>query len=197
MAEHVGSDSPAASISDPRALAALAHPLRLRILRHLDLKGPANSTVLAEALGESTGAISYHLRQLARFGFAEDAPERSAGRERWWQLARGQRLRDVTIPLSDSLSPSARVVLDKLDGLRFSEDLSLIQRFMTQFRELGGWAMGDRSTLVLTEAELASFHAEYVELVRRYDTRRFTGEDGTRQVELRFFALPADPEEAP
>jgi hypothetical protein len=53
------------------------------------------------------------------------------------------------------------VVLDKLDGLRFSEDLSLIQRFMTQFRELGGWAMGDRSTLLLTEAELASFHAEY------------------------------------
>jgi DNA-binding transcriptional ArsR family regulator len=179
-------------VNDPRALLALAHPLRLRILRHLDLNGPANSTLLAEALDESTGAISYHLRQLERFGFVEDLPERAVGRERWWQWTGGKQRRDVLIPGFDALTPEARAAVDRLDGLRFSEDLPLIQRFMTQFRELGDWAKGDRATLRLTQAELADFHSEYRDLVSRYDVRRFTDEEDARRIELRFFSLPAD-----
>jgi hypothetical protein len=36
-------------------------------------------------LGESSGATSYHLRQLAAHCFVEDAPEHGKGRERWWK----------------------------------------------------------------------------------------------------------------
>ncbi|MFC8920553.1 ArsR/SmtB family transcription factor [Streptomyces sp. NPDC047821] len=70
---------------DPRSLRGLAHPLRIRLLAALRHHGPATASQLAERLGESSGATSYHLRQLASHGFVEDAPERGKGRERWWR----------------------------------------------------------------------------------------------------------------
>jgi DNA-binding transcriptional ArsR family regulator len=57
---------------DAAALKALAHPLRVQILRVLELRERASVTTLAAELGESTGATSYHLRQLARHGFVEE-----------------------------------------------------------------------------------------------------------------------------
>ncbi|WP_217545430.1 transcriptional regulator [Streptomyces sp. GbtcB6] len=72
---------------DARSLRGLAHPLRMQLLDALRQHGPATASQLAERLGESSGATSYHLRQLAEHGFVEDAPERGKGRERWWQAA--------------------------------------------------------------------------------------------------------------
>src|SRR6201991_5338172 len=72
---------------DARTLRGLAHPLRVRILGLLRELGPATATTLAERLGQSTGATSYHLRILAQYGFVEDDPERNVGRERWWKAA--------------------------------------------------------------------------------------------------------------
>ncbi|MEV6265001.1 winged helix-turn-helix domain-containing protein [Streptomyces sp. NPDC051784] len=71
--------------ADTRTLRGLAHPLRLRLLNALREFGPATASGLAERLGESSGATSYHLRQLAAYGFIEDDPERGKGRERWWK----------------------------------------------------------------------------------------------------------------
>ncbi|MFF9867811.1 ArsR/SmtB family transcription factor [Streptomyces sp. NPDC013953] len=70
---------------DPRSLRGLAHPLRIRLLAALRHHGPATASQLADRFGESSGATSYHLRQLASHGFVEDAPERGKGRERWWR----------------------------------------------------------------------------------------------------------------
>ena len=70
---------------DARTLRGLAHPLRMQLLSALRRGGPATASQLAEKLGESSGATSYHLRQLAAYGFVEDAPEHGKGRERWWR----------------------------------------------------------------------------------------------------------------
>lgn len=70
---------------DARTLRAVAHPLRLRLLNTLREFGPATASKLGERLGESSGATSYHLRQLAESGLVEDAPELGKGRERWWR----------------------------------------------------------------------------------------------------------------
>ncbi|MGW0119584.1 ArsR/SmtB family transcription factor [Streptomyces sp. NPDC003327] len=70
---------------DPRSLRGLAHPLRIQLLRALRRSGSATASQLAERLGESSGATSYHLRQLAAHGFVEDDPTRGKGRERWWK----------------------------------------------------------------------------------------------------------------
>ncbi|MBU2662417.1 winged helix-turn-helix domain-containing protein [Actinoplanes bogorensis] len=61
-----------------------AHPLRVRLLNLLRERGPSTASKLAELLGQSSGATSYHLRQLAAYGFVEDAGC-GTGRERWWQ----------------------------------------------------------------------------------------------------------------
>jgi DNA-binding transcriptional ArsR family regulator len=42
--------------------------------------------MLARALGESSGATSYHLRQLARYGIVVDVTSRDNKHERWWEL---------------------------------------------------------------------------------------------------------------
>ena len=76
-----------------RAVRALAHPLRLRLLDELRFGGPATATLLAHRVGESSGATSYHLRQLARHGYVEEAEPRG-GRERWWRY----RERQVVVP---------------------------------------------------------------------------------------------------
>ena len=47
----------------------------MELLSVLRQRGPATASMLAERLGESSGATSYHLRQLAAHGFVEDAPE--------------------------------------------------------------------------------------------------------------------------
>jgi DNA-binding transcriptional ArsR family regulator len=74
-----------ADVHDPRALRALAHPLRGALLAALRMDGPSTATKLGDRLGESSGSASYHLRQLAAFGFVEEVPGESGGRERWWR----------------------------------------------------------------------------------------------------------------
>ena len=78
---------PDAITPDVTALKAIAHPLRLRLLGELRLHGPSTATRLAAVVGESSGATSYHLRQLERHGFVEDAAGLGTGRERWWRAA--------------------------------------------------------------------------------------------------------------
>src|SRR5215472_4220467 len=70
-------------VTDPRAMRALAHPVRLDILSAL-AKGPKTATECAEAVGESPQSCSYHLRTLAKYGFVERA-EATNGKERPWR----------------------------------------------------------------------------------------------------------------
>lgn len=74
-------------VRDATTLRALAHPLRLKLLGLLRIGGPSTATLLGRRLGESSGATSYHLRELARYGFVTEVPGRGTGRERWWQAA--------------------------------------------------------------------------------------------------------------
>lgn len=69
---------------DLGALKALGHPLRAQILDALSAYGAATASTLAERFGESSGAMSYHLRQLEKHGLVREDPERGVGRERWW-----------------------------------------------------------------------------------------------------------------
>ncbi|MEU2897705.1 ArsR/SmtB family transcription factor [Streptomyces sp. NPDC001273] len=95
---------------DARSLRGLAHPLRMRLLNALRRGGPATASQLAAKLGESSGATSYHLRQLATHGFVEDAPEHGKGRERWWKAVhRGVRFDDSLLKDRD---PAVRGAAD-------------------------------------------------------------------------------------
>jgi hypothetical protein len=71
---------------DPKALRALAHPLRWQLIDLLGSEGSATATRCAEVLGESVASCSYHLGMLAKYGYIEEVPDR-AGREKPWRLA--------------------------------------------------------------------------------------------------------------
>jgi DNA-binding transcriptional ArsR family regulator len=75
----------AVRVTDVRALRALAHPLRSRLLGQLRLHGPATASQLGRTVGESSGSTSYHLRQLAAYGFVEEVEGHGTARERWWR----------------------------------------------------------------------------------------------------------------
>ncbi|MEV6654137.1 helix-turn-helix domain-containing protein [Streptomyces sp. NPDC051219] len=95
---------------DPHSLRGLAHPLRMRLLATLRQNGPATASQLADRLGESSGATSYHLRQLAAHGFVEDDPALGKGRERWWKAAHDGTAFDET--LYNDADPAVRGAAD-------------------------------------------------------------------------------------
>jgi DNA-binding transcriptional ArsR family regulator len=77
-------------ISDPKAIRALAHPLRLDLLQFLGAGGPATAAQCGRVLGASQASCSFHLRQLAKYGFVEDAGPGHDRRERQWRVAQAQ-----------------------------------------------------------------------------------------------------------
>jgi len=74
-------------ISDPKTIRALAHPLRLDLLQLLGASGPATAAQCGRVLGVSQASCSFHLRQLAKYGFVEDVGPGRDRRERQWRVA--------------------------------------------------------------------------------------------------------------
>ena len=73
-------------ITDPRALRAIAHPLRVRLLHELHATGVARAADLARTLDVPANQASFHLRTLARYGLVEEAPEHARDRrDRVWR----------------------------------------------------------------------------------------------------------------
>jgi DNA-binding transcriptional ArsR family regulator len=75
-------------LRDPKAMRAMAHPVRLQVLEILGEDGPLTATELGERIGESPANTSFHLRTLAKYGFVEEA-EGGKGRSRPWREVKG------------------------------------------------------------------------------------------------------------
>ena len=61
-------------VHDPRLLRAIAHPVRNRILGEMSAGGPMRAADVARELGIPANQASFHLRQLAKYGFVETTP---------------------------------------------------------------------------------------------------------------------------
>jgi DNA-binding transcriptional ArsR family regulator len=85
---------------DAKALRALAHPLRLRLLAVAAAEGGITTTRASECTGESSANCSFHLRLLARYGFLVPVESRDR-RERPWRLADTQPLTHIWQQLSE------------------------------------------------------------------------------------------------
>ncbi|MFF1593644.1 ArsR family transcriptional regulator [Streptomyces sp. NPDC058286] len=195
MTPEPGSATPAGGqeLSDLSALKALAQPRRQQILQHLTLHGPATSAMLARDLGLNTGATSYHLRELARYGFTEESStqgRRVGGRERWWRAVPGDR----RFPPRSRQNPETRLVMDELNHLSYAADLELFERLQRQGQDLGEWADAfpySRGTIRLTLPELRAFFEEFIALLNRYKRPDGEAPDGARTVLTRLLAFPA------
>jgi DNA-binding transcriptional ArsR family regulator len=72
-------------LTDARTLRALAHPARIALYEELAYGGAMTATELSKRIGETPTACSFHLRQLAKYGFVEEAGG-GKGRNRPWRL---------------------------------------------------------------------------------------------------------------
>ncbi|WP_327297690.1 MULTISPECIES: winged helix-turn-helix domain-containing protein [unclassified Streptomyces] len=154
---------------DARSLRALAHPLRVRIMESLRRDGPATSTTLAEEFGESTGTVSWHLRQLAENRFIEEDVERGTKRERWWRAVEDHQVLH-TAQLSKE-DPSARVTADayvqELIQLYFQRASAYAaQEWPAEWESAGTIANWD--DLRLTPARLRELNDELMAVVDKY-----------------------------
>ena len=71
-------------LTDPKAIRALADPLRWGLLEALSHAGTLTATQASEMLGESPANCAFDLRTLAKYGFVEEAGG-GRGRERPWR----------------------------------------------------------------------------------------------------------------
>lgn len=106
----------------PKALRALSHPTRLRMLGLLRREGPATATALAARVGVNTGAASYHLRQLGEHGFIEEDAERGDARDRWWKASHQSTHADLELRASDEDADSSEAYLHSV-ALLYTEIL--------------------------------------------------------------------------
>ncbi|MFC5829247.1 helix-turn-helix domain-containing protein [Nonomuraea insulae] len=72
-------------LDDPAAMRAFAHPVRLALHELLLRAGATTAADAAREVGISQALASYHLRQLAKYGFVEQAEARDE-RERPWKV---------------------------------------------------------------------------------------------------------------
>lgn len=195
MAKEPGTtDGAPEELSDLRVLKALAQPRRQQMLQHLTVHGPATSATLARALGLNTGATSYHLRELARYGFVEETAGTGHGRERWWRAIPGDR----RFPPRSKQSAETRLVMDELNHLSYAADLEIFEQLQREAGNagagLGEWADAfpySRGTIRLTLPELRAFFAEYIALLNRYKRPDAETPADARTVLTRLLAFPA------
>jgi helix-turn-helix protein len=168
---------------------ALVHPVRAALLDLVREMGTVTSTEAARRLGFSSGLCSFHLRQLARYGYLEEAPG-ARGRVRPWRLA--------TPP-----EPSGTGGLGELD--RELEDEGYRRWLAHRSAAPARWQRdaADSAVLYLTPEELDQVAGELRAVLTRYGRREHRPADrpagaGPVAVITRLFPLlPDDPTRRP
>ncbi|HWM03815.1 MAG TPA: helix-turn-helix domain-containing protein [Actinophytocola sp.] len=161
---------PAPKITDPKALRALAHPLRWQLLEILGREGTATATQCAQETGESVANCSYHLNTLAKYAYVEQA-EGGQGREKPWRIVR----KDFQVT-SIGMDPDGELAANAASGAFLDYELNLIkERSLVTHLNPPDWraAVGvDNTREFLTAAELTELRSQIRGLMDKFRERR-------------------------
>lgn len=183
-----------AQYDDPRILRALAHPARDRILAELWASGSSRAADIARELGMPANQASFHLRQLAKYGLVEEAPEEARDRrDRVWRLVDEDGISFRTKEVEAQPGGKAAVAVYRRHaatrGHRLVEAAydpePLPER---ENRTISEWA------LRLTSDEVDALSVELIELVHRWRDKT-RGRDESRTTYSLFALLQPYPEE--
>ncbi|WP_433825624.1 helix-turn-helix domain-containing protein [Actinoplanes sp. CA-015351] len=181
-------DMPARLLSDMDTLKAFAHPLRQRMLTRLHRHGPATSADLAVEFDADRGATSYHLRQLARYGFIEEDAALSAGRRKYWKFVP----QDLRLP-RDFANPDVGAVVEEIGRQwleRADRDLTTYLTDRASYGEFAAAAQHSFGATVLTAEELERFGEEYIAFLNRWHRTPDELPAGARPITVLFHAFP-------
>jgi DNA-binding transcriptional ArsR family regulator len=181
------------TITDPQVMRALAHPARLGILEHLSsIEGSSTATELAEVVGLSPSATSYHLRALAKWEMVEEAPGRGDARERRWR----SRQIGFNVEPGRTAAPEVRAAEGALvDAFLLRQDDRVRGWLAQEANEPDEWyrAAGMSETvLLMTAEELQELTRAVHELLEPYKrrTRSADAPEDARPVTAQFRAVP-------
>jgi DNA-binding Lrp family transcriptional regulator len=181
-------------LTDPRAMRAVAHPVRIALLEVLGTEGPLTATQAGEHIGESPTTCSFHLRQLAKYGFIEEV-EGIPGRRRPWRLIHtGLSFSDVSDDPETRLAATALSrVLHAFYLDRLKEGLALRRDTPTEWQKATG---ASEFLLYVTVEELQALDEQVEALIKPFVERignPKTRPRGAAPIEVLFFAYPRPP----
>jgi hypothetical protein len=146
------------NLTDPKAIRALAHPVRWSLLEALSQAGTLTATQASEMLGESPANCAFHLRTLAKYGFVEEAGG-GRGRERpWRQTYDGMswRTRRGDLQVSNAAEALDQVWMDRV-MMRARRSLTSMASWPQVFEETLG---ASTSTLYVTPQEAEELYSQ-------------------------------------
>jgi DNA-binding transcriptional ArsR family regulator len=168
------SDRPAGQrrrlLDDPRAIRALAHPIRLDLQALIGRAGRITAADAARELGISHALASHHLRQLEKYGFVEQVTG-ADNRERPWRLVHTSISFDG---VQDQ--PGGNDAMTVLEQVVAERALEALLRWHEHKASMpAGWQDNTgigRSTVYLTVDELALVAAAFERTLAEYIEQR-------------------------
>jgi DNA-binding transcriptional ArsR family regulator len=176
-------------VTDVATLKAIAHPLRVRLLAALRSDGPATASQLGRKFGESSGSTSYHLRQLARFGFVEEDPEQPNARDRRWRALHEFTSWRESDFASDEEGRAATRFMRARQRAALDQTAAAFEERDWAESWLDAAGMSDLAAR-LTPPSLTALHNQVIALVHEYETRDAREPDAER-VGIWLAAYPA------
>jgi predicted ArsR family transcriptional regulator len=181
-------------VSDAQTMRALSHPVRMALIEVLGVEGPMTATEAGERIGESPTTCSFHLRQLAKYGFVEEAGG-GKGRARPWRMT----TLDIAIRGHDD--PEAELAADVLTDIFVKRQRDRYQTWQdTKAAYPSEWrkAAGETEVvLYLTAEELRQLREKLSEMLRPLVQERHADPSnrppGSAPVELTVFSYPLSP----
>jgi Helix-turn-helix domain len=179
------------TLTDPKAMRALAHPVRMALLEVLNVAGTLTATQASEILGESPANCAFHLRTLAKYGFVREAGG-GRGRERPWTATR----RTLRISATELTDAQAVLAADALSEAYFEHWVERARPVHGGNARLPGWEHATNMTtsaVFLTAEETRQLNREMQAIIDRYQDRERDPSRrpaGALPVEVSFFTSP-------
>lgn len=177
-------------LTDPKAMRAVAHPVRMALLDLFNVHPTLTATQASELLGESPANCAFHLRTLAKYGYVEEAGG-GRGRERPWAAAH----RSISLT-ERGLEPRAALAAKSLADFWHERVLDRIRLALARHTWPAGWEHETESSVhvaYLTGEETAQVAREMSDIIKRYENRRYDPSirpAGSLPVEFSIFGYP-------
>jgi len=148
-------------------LKALSHPLRLDLLEAVTIHRQLTATQASEIVGESPANCSWHLRQLAKYGFLEEVPGTTGRQRPWRRTSEGMQWLD-TDPDPEIVAASRT-----LTEIFLERGVERIRQALLR-QHVGEWAdsaIATQSLTWLTAQEMTELQEAITQLVVAYSGR--------------------------
>lgn len=174
---------------------ALSHPVRIALVEALAMGGAMTATELGERIGETPTTCSFHLRQLAKYGWVEEAGG-GKGRARPWRMT------SVGFEMPSTHADAAATIAAATLGGMFRE--RQLERYRAWMQTRSGYPQEWRDATTdsefycyLTVEELDQLGEELNEVLKRwFSEERITDPaqrpPGSLPVEVLAFSYPME-----